>query len=306
MTAVVTGAAGFVGRVLVERLLADGQRVVGIDRGIQRPLAGLTTIRADLVDQGARVRAALADADVVFHLAGCPGVRDPRPNIDELRHRDNVLATAAVLAAVPARSPLLVTSSSSVYGGASGGRASRETDPVQPRGGYARSKVAVEQLCRRRLAAGGRITVVRPFTVAGEGQRPDMALARWIAAAQAGRPLRIVGAAARTRDITDVQQVAAALIALAGSGADGPVNLGTGVGHSLARMVLAVARALDLDVRTELVPAGRAEVADTLADPARLRRLIGWVPVTDLDRVVARQLAASIAPAAELPVLVYA
>jgi len=292
VTAVVTGADGFIGRTLVRQLLAIGEPVVGIDRAAQPPLPGLTVLTADLCDRDERVAAALAGADAVFHLAGCPGVRDPRPAIDALRHRDNVLAATAVLAAIPAGTPLVVTSSSSVYGGARFGRASRERERLRPRGGYARSKVAVERLCQHRIAAGGRTVIARPFTVAGEGQRPDMALARWIAAARAGRPLRILGSPTRTRDVTDVRQVVRALIALAGSSAQGPVNVGTGSGHSLARMVAAVADALQVEVRTRVAPAGPAEVSDTRADTTRLCRLIGWVPETDLDRLVARQVAA--------------
>jgi nucleoside-diphosphate-sugar epimerase len=292
VTAVVTGAAGFIGRALVRQLLAIGEPVVGIDRAAQTPHPGLTVLTADLCDRDEWVTATLADAAAVFHLAGCPGVRDPRSAIDTLRRRDNVLAAAAVLESVPAGTPLVVTSSSSVYGGARFGRASRERDRLRPRGGYALSKVAVERLCRQRIATGGRIVIARPFTVAGEGQRPDMALARWIAAARSGQPLRLLGSPSRTRDITDVQQVVCALVALAGSAAQGPVNVGTGHGHSLARMIAAVADALQVEVHTRVVPAGPAEVPDTRADTTRLRRLIGWVPETDLDQLVARQVTA--------------
>ena len=292
MSAVVTGAAGFIGRELVRQLLAAGESVVGIDRIAQSPCPGLTALTADLCDRDERVAAALTGADAVFHLAGCPGVRDPRPAIDTLRQRDNVLAAATVLAAVPGGTPLVVTSSSSVYGGARFGRSSREGDRLRPRGGYARSKVAVERLCRRRMAVGGRIVIARPFTVAGEGQRADMALAGWIAAARADQALRLLGSPARTRDVTDVRQVASALIALAGTVTQGPVNVGTGHGHSLAQMVAAVAKAVRVEIRIQVVPAGPAEVPDTRADTTRLRRLIGWVPETDLDRLVARQVAA--------------
>jgi len=292
---VVTGAAGFLGRSLVALLLARGEPVVAVDRRPVEPRPGLTPLTADLADPDEPVRAALAAADRVFHLAGLPGVRDRCP--PAARHRDNVLATEQVLAAVPARTPLVFTSSSSVYGGSDCGRASAERDPVRPRGDYARSKVAAEVRCRSRLAAGGQVVVARPFTVAGPHQRPDMALARWIEAATTGRPVRILGSPDRTRDVTDVGQVARALVALADQEVRGTVNIGTGAGHSLAALVAAVAAALDVEVRTELAPAHPAEVRDTLADPARLRRLIGWVPQTDLPALVARQVAAARPPA---------
>jgi len=291
VVAVVTGAAGFIGRTLV-RLLTQRGEVVGIDRRPQRPVPGLTPITADLLDADPVVRRALVGASVVHHLAGWPDVRDERPDVEYRRFRDNVLATCAVLAAVPPDTPLVVTSSSSVYGGTHGGRPSRETDRLHPRGGYARSKVVVEQVCDGRLQVGGAVIVVRPFTVAGEGQRPGMALARWLAAARAGDPLTVLGSPARTRDITDVRQVAAALADLAGSGLRGTVNLGTGVGRSLADLADAVSRVVGVDVNTSVVPAQHVEVSHTLADTRLLRRTIGWVPSTDLDELVLRQLTA--------------
>src|SRR5918994_165350 len=145
----------------------------------------------------------------------------------------------ARLAGVPRGTPLVVTSSSSVYGGAAG-RPSHEDDPLRPLGGYARSKAAVERLCARRLAAGGLVTVARPFTVAGEGQRPDMALARWIAAVRARRPVPVLCSPGRTRDVTDVRDVVRALRLAAERRVAGPLNVGTGRPRTLAELAAAV------------------------------------------------------------------
>ena len=292
MSLVVTGGAGFIGRTLVSTLVVRGEHVVSVDRAPVRPRAGVTVITADLLADDERVAAALAAADAVFHLAGCPGVRDGGVDVAARRHRDNVLATARVLHTVPLRTPVLVASSSSIYGG-SLGRPSTETDPLRPRGGYALSKARAEHLCARRAAAGGEVVVVRPFTVAGEGQRPDMALAQWIAAAAEGRPLCVLGSPKRSRDVTDVRQAAQAFVALVERGARGVVNVGTGVAHRLGDLVDAVAVALDRDVRTCVVPADPADVSATLADTRLLRRLTGFVPETDLPALVARQVAAS-------------
>lgn len=302
MVAVVTGAAGFIGRVLTTELSRLGP-VIGVDRSPVEPqVSGVTHLTADLLEHSPEVRKALAEADVVFHLAGCGDVRDSRPDAETHRFRDNGLATATVLTLTPSRTPVFVASSSSVYGGSIDGRPSDERDAVHPLGGYARSKVLVEQLCAGRAGAGGAVTVFRPFTVAGEGQRPGMAFSRWIAAAKEGKPLRMLGSPERSRDITDVRQVAQALVDLATAWDQGRrvdlVNIGTGRGFRLGDLVDAVGRALGISIDVEMEPAEVVEVEHTLAATGRLRDLIGWVPSTDLDELVSRQ--AMVASAADL------
>jgi nucleoside-diphosphate-sugar epimerase len=297
VSVVVTGSSGFVGRTVVAELARRGRAVVAVDRrpapaGVAGDGPSPLVLTGDLLHRDELVDAALDAASAVIHLAGCPGVRDDVPDVGRRRHRDNVLATARVLASVPAHVPVVVASSSSVYGGSTG-RPSRESDRPAPRGGYARSKLAVEDLCARRAAAAGRVTVVRPFTVVGEGQRPDMAVARWLAAAYADRPLEVYGSLERTRDLTDVRGIARVLATLAepGCAPTGVLNVGTGRPHTLAEVVDAVAEATGRAVRTRLTPAETVEPADTWADTARLRSVVGFVPRTDLCDVVRRQLA---------------
>ncbi|HXV93959.1 MAG TPA: NAD(P)-dependent oxidoreductase [Pseudonocardia sp.] len=296
MVAVVTGSAGFIGQVLTAALAERGH-VVAVDRAPQPDRPGVTTLTADLLDPDPRLRDALGGASVVHHLAGCPDVRDARPDVAQRRYRDNVLATAAVLAAVPLHVPLVVTSSSSVYGGSRDGLPCAEHHELRPRGGYARSKVVVEQLCEARAQAGGRVAVVRPFTVAGEGQRPGMALSQWIAAVAQGHPVRVFGSPTRSRDITDVRQAVRALVELGellAAGTEiGTVNLGTGRALTLEELVAAVGRALGRPAEVVVEPAAEVEVAHTLADTSRLGALLGWLPRTDVDDLVARQVTAS-------------
>jgi nucleoside-diphosphate-sugar epimerase len=280
----VTGAAGFLGGHLVTHLREAGADVVGLDR---RPGADIV---ADLVDDDVALDV-VRGAEAVFHLAGAGGVRRAGRTAEATWWRDNVLATDAVLRAVPGSTLLVVTSSSSVYGGTAG-QPCREGDPLHPRGGYARSKVAVERLTRRRLTAGGHVAVARPFTVAGEHQRPDMALARWIAAAAAGEPLRVFGSPARRRDVTDVRQVVAVLHAMARREVLGPLNVGTGTSFTLGEMVDAVVEAVG-PAEIVVERAHRDEVEASLADTGRCRRLLGFVPSTDLPALVRRQAAAA-------------
>ncbi|HET7477666.1 MAG TPA: NAD(P)-dependent oxidoreductase [Dermatophilaceae bacterium] len=290
MTIAVTGAAGFVGTALLRQLCASGARVVAVDRrplpACTRGLPGVQEHRADLLDprQRARLAAAFRVAEAVVHLAGSPGVRDGGPDVAVRRDRDNVQATRLVCELTPRDTQLVVLSSSSVYGG-SAGRACREDDRLAPQGGYARSKVAVEDVCAAR-AGGGRVLVVRPFTLVGAGQRPDMAVSRWASAIRAGRPVVVYGSLDRTRDLTCVSEAVRGIRGLVQRGVTGTVNLGTGRPRTLADLLAAVADAVGLPHRLDVRPAPAREVADTWADTARLRAWLGWAPRTDLVAAV--------------------
>ena len=285
---VVTGAAGFIGSHLLAALRAGGVDAVGVDR---RPGAD---VLADLTGSIDDVTDVLREADAVFHLAGCGGVRRSGPDAERTWWRDNVLATEVVLGAVPATTPLVVTSSSSVYGGTRRDRPSDERDRLRPRGGYARSKAEVERRCHARLAKGGHVAVARPFTVAGEGQRADMALAGWIRTAARGEPLPVLGSLDRRRDVTDVADVVRALLAMADRAVTGVVNVGTGVSHTLAELAAAVAAAVR-PTGVVVRPASADEAEATRASTARCERLLGFRPRTDLDALVRRQARAALA-----------
>ncbi len=304
MSIVVSGASGFVGASLLPTLVAAGHRVVALDRqplpSSLTALPGVYSLHTELSRPNAPTRDALREAQAVVHLAGCPGVRDNSPDVAYRRQRDNVDAICAVLESTPADTPVIVMSSSSVYGGTKRPawtraeapvRASHEDDVLHPRGGYAASKVATEQVCRTRAESGGHVLVVRPFTVLGEGQRLDMAVARWAAEAAATGEVTILGSPQRTRDLTDVRDVCTSLIALLNGGFTGTVNLGTGRPRTLADLASAVCAAVGVAPRFKVVAAHGAEVAHTRADTARLLAWSGSAPQTDLAQVVNRSVA---------------
>jgi nucleoside-diphosphate-sugar epimerase len=285
----VTGSSGFIGTNLLAALIAAGEDVVGIDRRpppTRGPAGEKTpTVLTDLSRPSRAATAVLAAADVVVHLAARPGARERGWTAERQRRRDNVLATDRVLAACAPDAYVIVASSSSVYGGSHGGRACHEDDVLRPIGGYARSKRAVERRAARR---DGPTLVVRPFTVVGEHQRPDMALSRWIAAAAAGRPLTLYGDPLRARDLTDVRDVVRALVAAIACRSTGTVNVGTGVSRTLGELAATVRRVV-ADVPVEPAPVPVPEPDGTLADTARCERLLGLRPRTELDDVVRRQ-----------------
>lgn len=292
MTVVVTGAAGFLGRHLVAALAARDERVAGIDRRPGIPAAATIAVTADLSERRTdTVEDLLRAADAVFHLAAFPGVREKGDDAARRRRLDNVETARRVLESVPLDVPVIVTSSSSVYGGSTGAPCA-ETDTPRPRGGYANSKLDVERLCAKRVSRGGLVAVARPFTVAGEGQRPDMAIARWLAAARAGLPLPVYGSVDRTRDITDVADVVEGLVRMRDRGVRSTVNLGTGVGHRLADICATVAAVAGVGLQMVVTPAGDEEPPATLADTRRCEALLGFTPATDLESLIRRQAVA--------------
>lgn len=295
MEVVVTGSAGFIGSHLVGKLIGRGYRVLGIDRQPGRSRPGYLHRVLDLAEDRSisGLDGLIDDAELVFHLAARPGVRGVGPDVESRRRRDNIVATRNLLAAMPIPATLVATSSSSVYGGSIDGIPSRESDPLRPNGGYALSKVAMERLCEQRRSLGGTTAVVRPFTVAGERQRVDMAFSIWLDALRRGRPIEIFGSGSRSRDITDVRDVVEGLIRAGERQVNGIVNLGTGTAHRLidmARILLEVTGE-QAEIMSQPVPA--EDVHATLADTTRCRRVLGFVPATDLTELVARQVEAT-------------
>jgi nucleoside-diphosphate-sugar epimerase len=149
--------------------------------------------------------------------------------------------------------------------------------------------VEVEHLCAAHRDRGGAVSVVRPFTVGGERQRPDMALARFLRAAAAGRPIELLGSPLTRRDITDVRDVVHGLIAIVETGHIGTVNLGTGVAHTLADVVAHVVAAVGRPIEIVRKPAHPHDVPVTLAGTSRCADVLGFTPSTDLPALIARQ-----------------
>lgn len=299
MKAVVTGAAGFIGSALCRSLLAQDVYVVGIDKftpyyspeqkwrnvaALQRD-SRFRLVVEDVVT--ADLPSLFADADVVFHLAGQPGVRTSwAMGFDEYAY-DNVCATQRVLEAARDRGDLRVVyaSSSSVYGNALS-YPCRETDLPAPFSPYGVTKLAGEHLAVLYAKNYGVQTVsLRFFTVYGPGQRPEMAMAQMIDAALTGSTFNLFAAAGAIRDFTYVDDVVRAVI-LAGSTADLPAGLVANVcGGEPATMVevLECLRSIvrdDFPVTTSPVVAG--DVLRTGGDNGVARRYLGWQPRTRL------------------------
>ena len=301
---VVTGAAGFIGSHLCERLLSDGHEVVGIDsfgdyyerarkeRNLRQARASraFTLEEADLVD--ADLRALLEGAIAVFHLAGQPGVRPSwGPHFDRYVH-DNIVATQRVLEALRETDVqrFIFASSSSVYGDAEM-FPTKETSLPRPVSPYGMTKLAAEHLTFVYMRNFGLpVTAVRYFTVFGPRQRPDMAFFRFMEALAEKEPIEILGDGEQTREFTYITDAVDGTVKAASADVAGHViNLGGGSRVTVNRVV---------DTLEDIsgIKAVRIHLPDAPGDPRHTgasinlaRERLGWEPRVSLREGLSQQ-----------------
>ncbi|MBI3091851.1 MAG: NAD-dependent epimerase/dehydratase family protein [Candidatus Tectomicrobia bacterium] len=248
MQCLITGAAGFIGSHLCERLLAAGARVIGIDcftdfypRQIkERNLATVRTHSAFTLHEAnlleAPLPSLLRNVEVVFHLAAQAGVRTSWGREFATYTNCNILATQRLLEACRDRRlrRVVVASSSSVYGDCDE-LPLREESPLRPVSPYGITKLATEHLASL-YASKFTVPVVslRYFTVYGPRQRPDMAFSRFLQRLARDEPLEIYGDGTQTRDFTYIDDIIDATVRSAERGLAGAVyNIGGGSRVSL-------------------------------------------------------------------------
>jgi len=298
----VTGAAGFIGSHVVERLLADGKTVRGVDAFIDYYPRAIKegNLRAALMHGSFDfVEADLAVADLaplldgvtsVCHLAAQAGVRASWGSTFSTYIDCNVLSSQRLLEAVKDRdvSKFVYASSSSVYGETTDlpMRENGLTCPVSP---YGVTKLAAEHLAVLYHRNYGVPTVsLRYFTVYGPRQRPDMAFNRFIRAGLLDEPITIFGDGRQTRDFTYVADTVAATVAALESGPDGSVmNVGGGSRVTLNDALDALEGTLGVKLDRRYIERARGDVTDTLADNSRAKESLGFSPRVGLEEGLA-------------------
>jgi len=297
MKYIVTGAAGFVGSHLCERLLTLGHEVVGIDcftdyypRKLKEAnLEGARRRpRFTFLEQDLNVMdlsAVLAPGDIVYHQAAQAGVRASWGKSFEIYTRLNIDATQRLLEACKEAPParFVYASSSSVYGDTAK-FPEHEDDHPRPISPYGVTKLAAEHLCVLYHKAFGIPTVsLRYFTVYGPRQRPDMAFHKWCRAAREGRELPIFGDGAQTRDFTYIDDILDGLLAAAEAPCAGAV-LNLGGGHRVTvNQVLEVLSAIHGKTLPRLDQGKqKGDVRHTAADIERAQRLLAYRPKVSL------------------------
>ncbi len=298
MRALVTGGAGFIGSHLALELLGRGHEVVAVDAvtasydpSLKRARAGAVAEAGATFHEGdlrtADLAPLLAGVDVVFHLAGQPGVRDSWGPGFTAYVEHNVAATQRLLdaAAGAGLRRFVFASSSSVYG-----EALRQPTPedatLAPVSPYGVTKAAAEMLVAAYAGSFGLPSVtLRYFTVYGPGQRPDMAFHRFIRAILDGRPLEVFGDGEQSRDVTFVADAVEATIAAAeADGVEGrTINVGGGSVLTLNECLRTLSRVAGREVEIIYTEPQPGDARHTSADLRQAKELLAYAPGVALE-----------------------
>ncbi len=294
-TCLVTGAAGFIGSHLCERLVREGYQVVGLDCFTDyyprhRKEANLAALRAGPGFRFHELDLCTADLEgllrregiqVVFHEAAQAGVRASWGREFATYTQDNVLATQRLLEAARAHgvARFIYASSSSVYGDTAE-LPMRETSRPQPLSPYGVTKLAAEHLCQLYHANFRLPTVsLRYFTVYGPRQRPDMAFHRFIRALLRGEKLPVYGNGEQTRDFTYVDDIVTANLQAMQADIGGVVlNIGGGSRVTLNHVLELLGEIMGVPVQIDRQGAQHGDVRHTWADTGAAQKLIGYAP----------------------------
>jgi len=299
-TILVTGAAGFIGSQLSERLVERGDRVVGLDnldpfydpaikrRNVADLQAGgsFELVEGDIRDRDL-VRRVLGSAkpDSIVHLAALAGVR---PSLkDPVRYHDvNCTGTAVLLEEARAAgiSRFVFGSSSSVYGGNEKVPFHEDDDVGRPVSPYAATKRGNELTCHTfHHLYGMDIAALRFFTVYGPRQRPEMAIHKFVRCVEQGEPLPLFGDGSSERDYTYIDDILDGVIKAHDRHKGFRIyNLGESATISLKDLVAAIGRAMGAEPRVDWQPEQPGDVPRTHADIRRAREELGYDPQVDL------------------------
>jgi UDP-glucuronate 4-epimerase len=304
---VLTGGAGFIGSHVAEALLRRGVQLWILDNldEFYSPAwkkANLEDVRrvgsyefseVDICDID-RLRETLERArpDMVIHLAARAGVR---PSIEQPRlyEQVNVAGTLNLLEMCRqlAVSKFLFGSSSSVYGATSRVPFSEDQVELRPISVYAATKLAGEMLCYTYAHLFALpVICLRFFTVYGPRQRPDLAIHKFTALIEAGKPVPIFGDGSAGRDYTWVDDIAAGVMAAVDYDPHPPggvpfevFNLGNSHPVKLVEMVELLERISGKRAIPEQNPSQPGDVPLTWADISKAGRLLGYRPATRLE-----------------------
>jgi len=300
MKALITGAAGFIGSHLSERLLKDGVTVVGVDnfndfydpqikrRNISVSLENknFQLIEADIRDSSSMDKAVSDGIEIIIHLAACAGVR---PSIENpLYYCDvNMNGTMVLLEAAKKYNieKFIFASSSSVYGNNKKVPFSEDDNVDFPISPYAATKKAGELFCHTyHHLYNISITCLRFFTVYGPRQRPDLAIHKFAKLIEQDKPIPIYGDGSMMRDFTYIDDIIDGTIAaIEKCNGYNIYNLGESRPVTVNDLVAAIENALGKKAVRQYLPVQPGDVERTYADVSRAEKELGYNPRTEIQ-----------------------
>ena len=297
-TALVTGAAGFIGSSIAEKLLKDGFRVIGIDSFTnfyskkikQKNLEfckknkNFSLIQKEI--QKIDFIPLFKKTDYLFHMAAQPGVRTSWGNNFEKYSINNILVTQRLLEQAKISKSLkkiVFASSSSVYGNQNGkmNEDKTKTKPVSP---YGVSKLAAEHLVKAYVENFNLpVIMLRYFTVYGPKQRPDMAIMKFVIKSILKRPITIYGDGTQKRDFTFIDDIVNATISSINVSKPGEIiNIGGGEVISIRKVISILENISEYKPKILYKPFSNGDVLRTEADISKAKKLLGFKPKTSL------------------------
>lgn len=299
MRVLVTGAAGFIGSHLCERLLADGRTVVGVDNFDdfydpqikRRNIAGclknsnFQLFEADIRDSAAMAEAIGQGVEIIVHLAAKAGVR---PSIAQpLLYSDvNINGTMVLLELAKEHKidKFIFASSSSVYGNNEKVPFSEDDNVDFPISPYAATKKAGELICHTyHHLCKMSITCLRFFTVYGPRQRPDLAIHKFARLIERGEPIPVYGDGTMMRDFTYIDDIIAGIVAAMNKCAGFNVyNLGESEPIKVNDLIAEIENALGRKAVKEYLPVQPGDVERTYADVTKARKDLAYNPTTSI------------------------
>ncbi|MBN2592162.1 MAG: GDP-mannose 4,6-dehydratase [Sedimentisphaerales bacterium] len=300
MRALITGAAGFIGSHLCERLLANGWNVVGVDnfddfydpqikrQNISDCLKNknFQLFEADIRDYEAMTKAISGDVQVIVHLAAKAGVR---PSIDQpLLYADVNINGTMILLELATKHEIdkfIFGSSSSVYGNNDKVPFSEDDNVDFPISPYAATKKAGELICHTyHHLCGMSITCLRFFTVYGPRQRPDLAIHKFAKLIEQDRPIPVYGDGSMMRDFTYIDDIVNGIIA-AMARCDGfnIYNLGESEPITVNDLIAEMEKALGKKAIREYLPPQPGDVERTYADITKAAEELAFEPSTSIQ-----------------------
>ncbi|MHA1556673.1 MAG: NAD-dependent epimerase/dehydratase family protein [Candidatus Heimdallarchaeota archaeon] len=292
----ITGGAGFIGHHLAKYLLGMEEKVTIFDcfsdyyspylkwknaRDVEK--LGGTIVEGNILSKRELEKAiSKNNIDTVIHLAAQPGVRYSTEN-PEMALRINVEGTSNVLSVSRENGvkKAVITSSSSVFG-ATQQMPMDENHPTNPISFYGVSKLTTEKLVAvcNHLYPEFDTSILRPFTVVGARQRPDMAINIFVSRILNRETITIFGDGNQTRDWTHVGNMVQAfyLAAIKPKAKHQIFNVGAGTRISVNQVLAIVAEVTGIDPILKYTEMNKADVKDTFADIGKAKRLLGYHP----------------------------